>query len=357
MRRKDPRYNEYLKRRIQGMEKRRCRKHHTLHDPHAAFCNHYDGFHRVTEKNQNVVIADLPEDFSIVDNSEETISFFNNLSKMISSGSNDKIIKFNFHPIRHITIDALMYLIAIMKNSNPFSRFVKGYRGDYPKEHAAYRLFVQSGFLNFVKSSLRPIKPDTSCVQIFYDTRSDIKAPARISDFLTEKTGIAQCRFSYLYNMIMELETNTGEHAYTRGKNTFENKNWYAYADESEDAFRFTFLDTGKGMGNTMRRMWHEYLPFCSNDVERIISAFSGELMRSSTGRTTRGKGLPKIKSYADSGVITRLTVVTNKAFCHIDDTRDHKMSGIKLENSLRGTLYYWEIPKSKLNQAERETA
>ena len=54
-----------------------------------------------------------------------------------------------------------------------------------------------------------------------------------------------------LYPMLVELMTNTKQHAYNDKGHMISN--WYVFAEDVGDEVRFVFLDTGVGIPNTLR--------------------------------------------------------------------------------------------------------
>lgn len=356
MRKGNPKYPAYLKRRQQKLERSRLRRKAAHKRSTQTFCDPTShDFVPHHENNENVVDVTVPECFSILENPEKTIGFFNTLRRFITSGSRDKVINFDFRAVRHLTIDALMYLVAVIKNTHIPSPYLKGFQGNMPTEPAPRNLFVKSGFLNFVHSKHKRIEPDNAHVQIFFDkSNSDTVAPKRIVDFIVNNSHVPNSKLHFLYEMIMEMETNSHEHAYSCIKDNTMGCNWLAYAEDSGDYYRFTFLDTGVGMYKTMHREWHEFLKLQDSEASCVISAFDGVLLRSKTKLKTRGHGLPSIKSVAVSNRIQNLQVITNKAFCKMTDGCD-SMSGQDVSASLKGTIYYWEISKASLGaQQER---
>ena len=351
MRKGKPGYVEYLKRKQRRLERHRIRRKAAhIHSVRSYVDIPAPDFTPHVENNENVVSVVVPECFSILENPNQTIGFFNTLRRYITTGSHDKVIDFDFRGVHRLTIDALMYLAAIIKNTRSPSQYIKDYRGNMPIEKEPREYFIRSGFLNFVHSRHKRIEPDETYIQIFFDkSNSDIVAPKRIVDFIANASQVPNSKLRFLYEMIMEMETNSHEHAYSEIKDNSMGCNWLAYAEDAGEYYRFTFLDTGIGMYKTMNRKWHEFLRLGDSEASCVISAFDGVLLRSKTKLKTRGNGLPSIKAIATANKIQNLQVISNKAFCRMADANSG-MAGHDVGNSLKGTIYYWEITKESLS-------
>lgn len=358
MRKDNPKYNAYLKRRLKRLERERTRKRQSKQK---WATRNYDipteHFRQKVGTKENEIAIVVPERFSILENPEETIMFFNTLRQYITTGTRNKVLSFDFKKVSYMTIDALMYLVAIIRNTKFSSPYVKAFQGNMPDEKEPKDLFLRSGFLNYVQSRHKGIRPDRNLVQIFFDkSDSDTQAPKRIVDFIMKSAGVPLAKLRFLYEMIVELETNSHDHAYSSIKNNPMGCNWLAYAEDAGFYYRFTFLDIGVGMYKTMYREIREILRFWDTQSSCIISAFDGILLRSSTRLKTRGHGLPSIKETVSNAKIQNLQVMTNKAFCQMQG-QDSDMVGHDCSNSLRGTIYYWEISKESLMIEENKGA
>jgi hypothetical protein len=142
--------------------------------------------------------------------------------------------------------------------------------------------------------------------------------------------------------MIIELMTNTKQHAYNDTKRKFTTTDWYVFArhDIESNSVRFIFLDTGEGIPSTVKKTFRETLPIIGkSETSYIQSALEGELLRTRTGKTYRGKGLPKIYSFYKEGIIKDLTIISNYGYFGSKRSND-------INQKLNGTLFYWELSK-----------
>lgn len=147
---------------------------------------------------------------------------------------------------------------------------------------------------------------------------------------------------------------NSREHAYDVNA---PYQKWYlaAHHNNTDGTVTFSFLDGGQGIPRTINTKFREKLKSLlgsrfSNapeglrieDRELVLSALRGEF-RTRTQKVYRGKGLPRISSYASDGTIANLVIVSNHAFLDVGAGKDSE-----LESQFRGTLFSWDFTTQK---------
>ncbi len=292
-----------------------------------------------------------PCNFSFLNNAEETISFFNEMIQLINhNGKRQFEIFIDIKNVEKLTIDALMYLLSIINNmKNVFKRRIS-IRGNIPLDSNINRLFKESGFFNYVKSTnIIPIFKNSDTIQIISGKNTDTRIARQISDFVSDKLGMTRSQCSFIYVMMIELMSNTYKHAYANNAvNRISNK-WYCFCkyNNIEQIVSFTFMDVGAGIPTTVRKKFAEKLDFLNLKAENryVISALEGQF-RTSTSLAYRGKGLPRIHETCQSRKIQNMRLITNKA-----DVRDDGdvIKGRELSKPLCGTLYYCELRKENI--------
>ena len=305
MRKKDPGYNRYYKRRLLSMEKQRLkRKNYHKHS--------LDSQANVAIPEDGRYISTIPTVFSIVDNPKKTVKYFNELINNILRNESIGRVFFNFRDVEHLTVDALMYLLAILK-------FLKcrvwEFSGNIPLREAPKELFCQSGFLRMIRNQNVAIAPN-DLMYMCAGNNANSKETANVCRFIHAHSAATRKDTGFIYDMLMELEVNTADHAYSKNANPLFVDNWLMLVEDAGAIFKFTFLDVGVGICKTIYKRWHEKINLGKSQVDYLISAFNGALIRTETRLAHRGKGLPKIKQYSDEHQIGRLKVVTNRAFC-----------------------------------------
>ena len=285
--------------------------------------------------------------FSFISNPNETNSFFNNIIDFISDDRNfGKKIFIDISKIQELTIDALMYLLAIVNNMNDNFKNKYSFSGNAPLEPRIKKMFVESGFYDYVKYRGRePITVNSDSIKIVSGEKSDTSVAKQITDFVIEKADITKTQAHFIYIMMIEMMSNTHKHAYNT--NAFLLPQWYCFAEYKKETINFTFMDTGDGIPSTVRKNFAEKLDFLKikGEDKYVVSALKGDF-RTSTEQHHRGKGLPKIRDFCESGKIVNMKILTNKASVSVlSKTFDSKL----LDTPLRGTLYYWEVNLNNL--------
>ena len=105
---------------------------------------------------------------------------------------------------------------------------------------------------------------------------------------------------------------------------------------------KFAFVDNGEGILKTFRSgKLKKFLGLFKNDVDILDTAFKDGI-KSRTGLSWRGKGLPTIYENYEDGYIKNLLVISNDIFLNFD-------AGIKrkLDNPFSGTYYYFEVDQT----------
>lgn len=289
-----------------------------------------------------------PEVFSFIDNPNETTRFFQRITSFITKRSNfGKDLFIDISQVKRLTIDALMYIIAVVTNLNRHFRSKYKFMGNFPQDSESRRLVRDSGFDKFVTYyGSEPINRNSDNIQIVSGDKVDPQLAKRICDFVITKGNVTRITTQFLYNMMIELMANVFAHAYS-GSHTILYSRWYCFAeyDEKNNCIYFTFMDIGDGIPSTVRKRGLEVLGFKS-DWAFVLSALKGEL-RSKTKAPYRGKGLPQIYSYCKNNLIDKMRIISNSADVLIEKGNTESSD---LSCSLKGTLFYWRLDLSKLN-------
>jgi len=289
------------------------------------------------------IIVDVPERFSIIDYPDETLAFFNKVYKDIKTLKLKSELFFNLANITFVSVDAVMYLIALIKNTKLLKTMSINCSGNVPQNMEARRIIETCGFYNYVSPQYTVNKINNSNINIASGTNADAKLAGEICDFVHNNSLMNRNDTKSVYTLIIELMTNTRQHAYNNIKGV-KNK-WYIYVESNEEKIRFVFLDTGEGIPNTIRINFYEKLLTLidNSDSHFIASALRGKF-RTETLQEHRGKGLPEIYNKAVEESISGFSIVSCKGKCDIK--KDGSIDEIKLNSGLRGTLFYWELLK-----------
>ncbi len=346
MRPKNPRYHLYMKRRLDKLERQRSR-------PRTS-CNSRPTLFRATKGGSRIsqrYDVKIPSSFSIKDNPDETIRFFNKTIDTIMRGTESRKMFFDFEFVEYMTIDALMYLIAIVINIRISLCRVREFSGNTPRHPVVRKLFNSSGFIDIV-TKRRSFIEANDAKHIVLSDKGEPQKTQDICEHIISESSLQRRNLLFLGEMLGELEGNVVEHAYNESTYERFHRKWFVYLDDAgEGLFKFTFLDTGVGIWNTMQKRSGDRLrSLFGNQVDAIADALNGG-ERTRTLRPYRGKGLPSIKEHAVSGRVVNLSLITNKAYCYYDENEIDQLGKKTITSPLHGTIFYWEISEKEFDK------
>lgn len=302
---------------------------------------HHDGKHLIrnlSKNRKNILRAD--GQFSIRNNPNETMQFLDGIQ---TSFLKDMPVYVDISNIQDMTVDALLYLLALIDNMK-YKKIPFHVAGNLPRDTEVRKIFIQSGFLNYVKTNTNTVSNTEDCIQIYDGRDVDSSIAKDLCSFAMNKLGKGRLDFKNLYNIIMEIIINTKQHAYDRKSNL---PKWYAYARYYNDGIDFSILDTGLGIPSTVRKNFTEKLnllivklPIVKTSESKLLESVIDGEFRTKTKERYRGKGIPMVAEQCKNKYIENLTIVSNSGFVTIGhNTKD-------LTTPLKGTLYYWRIKK-----------
>ena len=334
-----------LRKRMQRKEKRKQKLRNSNDFSKVTHYSHYD------RKNQEFKFL-APKQFSIMTNPKETIEYFNEVIHKINGKIHNKLtINFLLNNVDEITIDAVMYMLAITKNTKKLHHT----KGCYPVNDSARTIFMNSGFLKYVYSNKNIINPspnDDIQIRMSNDSNENAITCKEINSTIIERYKIKRNKLQFLYDILYEMMINTNEHAYS--SSTFLLNNWYVYVALEDECVKFSFLDTGIGIPNTVNKNFIEKINLLGlkTDSDLIVSALNGKF-KTSTKKAYRGKGLPKFTKYNKIGKIKNFKIVSGKGMVCFDEKKQDYVA-YNLDKNLVGTVYYFEININDLKE-ERE--
>ena len=286
-----------------------------------------------------------PKQFSMTINIAEMIRFFYNLEKMIKSG---RQIYLDMATINLIHEDAILYLISRLdyfQIEHPHGSI----QGNLPINPNCRSLLLQSGFLKYVNTQMNPDINDDNIFPIHEGNSADGKIVSQVIDFVKRFIDFGEYAERF-YGPIMECIINTGAHAYN--KNADYSKWWMiAIPDEPRKKVHFTVLDNGFGIPNTVRKNYSEKiekqfgkLKFMNTIIDNklIVSGLVGEL-RTRTGLTHRGKGLPSIFDLTTIPHIANLRIISSHGHV-LTGSNGTIVNSSNLKDKFHGTLISWDF-------------
>lgn len=308
-----------------------------------------DKVSKATHKHRYTVHA--PENLSIINNADETYYFINRITDEIRTKKFGTQFYFDLSLVKKITIDSIIYIIAILNNISAHKALEYRAKGNRPYDEQAHNIFVEAGFYNFVKSPINKKQTMTNKLQIRTNDFVDPETAKEVCNFVNKSCNTKMAYTDELYNVIIELMTNTIQHAYNNEEILHVNQ-WYLYVEEINSHINFSFVDTGEGIPSTISKKWSEKFKdvVAKNDSGYISSALKGEF-RSQTTKTYRGKGLPSIAEYAKNCDVRHFQIFSDYGYCELANCNDNGFKCRDYKRSIFGTLYYWQIDKNRIEE------
>ncbi len=297
----------------------------------------------------NTIRLSAPAHLSLVNNKEETLEYFNLALSAMEKCTLRQEVFFDLKAVSIITPDAIMYLIALVKNYKRCRLMQTVCSGNLPDNPDARNYIEKSGFYSYVSTQRTLPQPDlNSAIQISSGREVDSKLIGSICLFVSSKSALPErIHTKGLYQIITELMTNTIQHAYTDSSGIMDNR-WYIYVEDLQDKIQFVFLDTGSGIPTTIKKNFFEkvaqFVGSNPNDAKLISSALRG-VYRSETGERHRGKGLPNIYDASKTDRISNLNIISGFGQCTVNETSLIVESNSSI--SFSGTLFCWQFDKS----------
>lgn len=290
---------------------------------------------------------DFPEIFSFKYNLDETVDFCASTLKSLNRYMYKSTILMNLNNVEEVSADAIMYLIAIIRNYKTAKIRLFSFCGNYPNNAIARNVFVESGFLSFVNSNSKKLPSNSKKQTIVSGRKSDSRTAGIFCDFVCQKLNMPKSYTNKLFEIIIEMMSNVVYHAYKNDDEMIPE--WYIYAEYIENEIRFLFLDTGLGIAKTVQK--HSLYEKVINkfgilsESELIKSAFEGEF-RTQTGEYNHGKGMPYIKEFAFRNQVKDFHVISGKGHCWINYDEPYIYCK-DIPTKLNGTIYSFSFVKT----------
>lgn len=285
-----------------------------------------------------------PKIFSFIENPKETIEFFADFTNEILKKVHDKLFYIDSQFVEKVSIDVLVYIIALTRNVKINQTMRYNFAGNLPKEDAAKRMYEESGFLNFFNSKAKKLPKNTDKMQIVTGKTTDTELAKQMCEFVMQKLNEKRKFTNVLYKTLIELMSNAVHHAYN--KDDIMYPVWYLYAESTRERIRFIFVDTGSGIAKTVRKNFWEKINLKSCDSDLIYSAFEGDF-RTETKLTNRGHGLPAIRDYIEKKEFSDFRVLSGSGECKLN-IKGHKLEKNEYEKKINGTIYVFEIENKR---------
>ena len=285
-----------------------------------------------------------PEVFSLSENGPEVLDYFSRMQTHVKSRHR---LTLDLSGISTLGPDALLYMVGLLDHCRLLKR-PYDIRGNIPMHDTCKDMFLQSGFLDYVKSNIP--RPPSGGHILKIEKHKEVKGDlaGRIVDFCLRHLHQSQDSTSRNnFRAIIELMNNTREHASNPSENELR---WYLMGvnNRRDDCIDLVFLDNGQGIPRTISRYVKEkilnvapsFMGVAPREHALVLSALRGEF-RTRTKERSRGKGLPAIHDIMTQGAIKDLLIISHKAYLNLGRDECHD-----IDVPFNGTLFSWKIPK-----------
>lgn len=282
-----------------------------------------------------------PSRMNFIDNTDEVLEYFNDAKSLFEKKEK---VEFDIKEIQELTPDTITLMIAKLKDDS-FTN--KGqFKGEAPKDPTLRKLFMESGFYNFVATSKQNKEKTKNLLhkEADYKVRPNIAKQACIFG-MKHSLGISS-PFEPLYEILVECMQNTNNHA---SANEEEKIKWwmFVYNCEETQTAKYSFLDLGVGIFESI--IVKNYINKAAKklgvlpNTHFVEDLLNGKIQsRIEKDNEIRGKGIPQIVAHSAFDEFKEFKIITNDVKIDLKK-RTHE----KLRNKFSGTFYYWELKKA----------
>lgn len=300
-------------------------------------------------------IISAPDNFSLIENPEQTIIFINKLEDCYLL---KKQVYVDIKNISYLDYSAVTVLVSVMFSFK--ERNIK-FDGNLPDDLALAKKLIDSDFFKNLKKQISSKIEYSVGKQNQIFTRAHKEVNSELGLLVMEEASLTiwgekkTCKG--LQRTLLELMQNTNNHASVSSKGE---KHWWLSVNHDivNKKVSFIFVDYGIGIFESLKNKppenkWFGWWEKLNNNVksnfnfnyEVLKLLLEGEMHMTVTGKHFRGKGLPGIKEAYEREQISNLSVISNDVYANVN-----KNIYYKLENEFSGTFVSWELNTNNVN-------
>lgn len=300
-------------------------------------------------KNISYTSMDAPTNFSILDNRNSIIEYFNTIKRMLNQ---KEYTRMSLREVTSIDLPTLCLLGAFMLDRNTKSEYLE-VTSPFSNS-AAYRFFKEAQSENMI---IKKRRPDFNSGAFLSRSEDEVDNKA-IGDILTKTVNYFgeknRQKLRDIHPIIIEIVTNTADHASPDSSHTLP---WIINTYETKDSNgnkvkQYCIIDMGVGIYETLidkansqqqgrSPWWHTIIKRESSQGEFFRQAIPKGL-QSRTALRQRGKGIKYIYDIVSGDdMYKRFEIITNKTKVNLVN-----IGSIEKDSSenLSATIYYWEV-------------
>lgn len=267
------------------------------------------------------------------ENAENVLNFIKKIKKY---GNKGYFIDLKLENVEIIAEGAISMLLSVISDLERKRIFFKG---EKPTNEGAKNILERSGFFKHMKGSVS--KQNTISKNKILKTGTKNTHQKELTPEIhqaMETIWKSQSRCPALYGGIGEMMRNSCDHAFNDKSDIM----WHLGIShfDSENTCKFSFVDNGAGIINTYNQKGFikKIENYFADNADILDTAFKDGI-KSRTGLSWRGKGLPTIYEMYEDNIITNLIVITNNVYLDFD-----RKINKTLNSRFSGTYYFWRI-------------
>lgn len=281
-----------------------------------------------------------PYNFSLIDNTSECIKYLNDCKKLLHK---KEVIYIDIEQVINITPDAIA-LLAACTNDESFRGRYGQIQGNAPKDRTLSRMFIESGFYNFVNSNQILKKAQKEKENLFHK-ESHFQVQPNIAKeaclYGTKHVFSNVSPLPELYEMLIEAMSNTNNHA---NKTEPGSTKWWLYVyNAPEHKTCYSFIDLGVGIFDSLPVSKYKKMKKAigfSHNADLVSDLLNGKIKsREKIDNKIRGKGIPQIAYNSSFDYFFKAFIISNDVKI---DLKTKKAERIK--ENFSGTILYWEL-------------
>lgn len=312
---------------------------------------------RARESGRRVTCVVAPNVLSFVHNPEETIKFIEELRR---HEKNRQPVWVQLKGVKEIDYNGILVLLSVMVR---FASKKIPFNGDRPHSPVAAALLNESKFFDYVYYDFRQqdryTLPDKSSISTHAFKTVDAALGAQLIANAAKTIWGSQRRCPLVQRALVELMHNTNNHASIEKEG---DRHWWVSVKhvEGENRVAFSFVDYGVGIFYNLRNKNHHWLLAAvtkmaenlrlGTDLEILEKILEGEIHRTASNKSYRGKGLPGIYDAFKKNSFGNLTIVTNNVYYSTGGGQSKMLSV-----DFRGTFVYWELSSENMSLDHRK--
>ena len=281
--------------------------------------------------------VEAPENLTLkFEHSKKVLEFIKEIKQL---GERGYFIDLRLEKVEIIAEGAIAMLLSVISDLERQRIF---FTGEKPKNENAKNVLERSGLFEHMNGSVskkNKITKNKILKTGNINTHQKELVP-EIHNAMETIWGVS-ARCPDLYSGIGEMMRNSCDHAFISKKATL----WHLGISHFDDSncCKFSFLDNGAGIIKTYTKkgVLNKIANYFKDNAEILDTAFKDGI-RSKTGLSWRGKGLPTIFEMYTENVITNLIVITNDVYLDFD-----RKICKTIPTSFSGTYYFWKIDKT----------